>query len=80
MATIRIDDTIRATKSHSDLPEIGGVFSIRAISTDHRSRKTSYLEKPSAEDEDSGLRRAGDFKQKQVFTALELLFIDSLID
>ncbi|EPE24954.1 hypothetical protein GLAREA_11535 [Glarea lozoyensis ATCC 20868] len=75
MATIRIDDTIRATKSHSDLPEIGGVFSIRAVSTDHRSRKTSDLENPSAEDEDSGLRRAGDFKKKQIFKGKYLLWL-----
>lgn len=66
MATIRIEDAIRPTKSHSSVAESGGVFPTRAVSIDRRSQKASDFEKSSGEDEDSGLRRAGDFKTKQV--------------
>jgi hypothetical protein len=66
MATIRIEDAIRPTKSHSSATGVGGVFPIRAISTERRTQNTSDIEKPTSEDEDSGLRRAGDFKKKQV--------------
>lgn len=66
MATIQIEDPIRPVRSHTSGTDIGGVYPIRAISTDRRSTDHEY--QGHKEDEDSGLRRAGDFKKKQVCT------------
>jgi len=61
--TIKIEDPIRPVRS---LGSNGGVYPIRSLSADRRSLRSTDQEKQDAEDEDSGLRRAGDFKKKQV--------------
>ena len=67
--TIKIEDPIRPVRS---LGNNGGVYPIRSLSTDRRSLRSTDHEKQDVEDEDSGLRRAGDFKKKQVQYALNL--------
>lgn len=64
--TIQIEDPIRPVRSNASGNDVGGVYPIRAISTDRRS--ADYERQGHKEDEDSGLRRAGDFKKKQVCT------------
>jgi KUP system potassium uptake protein len=78
MATIRIEDPIKPVKSFDEREtriDIGGVYNTRQLSLDRRSsrlrresidRSSKVLEDAEAEDEDSGLRQAGDFKKKQV--------------
>jgi KUP system potassium uptake protein len=72
MATIRIAETLRPTRSR-DSVSVGGVYPIRAVSlersrTRSRSRdarsRLSDLKDPEVED--AGLRQDGDFKKKQV--------------
>jgi hypothetical protein len=85
MATIRIADPIKPAKSFDDRRSrdaIGGVYNTRAISLERRStrgrresvdrssRSEDYVE---AEDEDAGLRQAGDFKKRQVCLTFEHL-------
>ncbi|TVY82368.1 Potassium transporter [Lachnellula suecica] len=72
--TIRIEDPIRPVRSTGN-NSLGGVFPLRSRSVDRRSIKSSDYEKQDAEDEDSGLRRAGDFKQKQVFSGKMLMWL-----
>jgi hypothetical protein len=73
MATIRIAETLRPTRSHDSAA--GGVYPIRAVSlersrTRSRSRdarsRLSDLKDPDAEDADTGLRQDADFKKRQV--------------
>jgi hypothetical protein len=81
MATIRIEDPIKPAKSFDDRRSrepIGGIYNTRAISLERRStrgrresvdtRSDDYVE---AEDEDAGLRQAGDFKKRQVCLTFE---------
>lgn len=69
--TIKIEDPIRPVRSIGT-SGAGGVYPIRARSVrsvrslDRRSLKSVDHEKEDPVDEDSGLRREGDFKQKQV--------------
>jgi hypothetical protein len=80
--TIRIDDTVRPTRSNQDRTGTGfsnGIYPYRSQSRtsshsrsargrrgsfDRRSQKSGDPE--VAEDEDAGLRQAGDFKKRQV--------------
>lgn len=81
MATIQIED-IRPVRSNASGNDVGGVYPIRAISTDRRSlRSTDHEYQHHKEDEDSGLRRDGDFKKKQVcvFGLRMVLFLLDLI-
>ncbi|KAH0534038.1 hypothetical protein FGG08_007363 [Glutinoglossum americanum] len=85
--TIRIADTIHPTRSGGSSGVAGGVYSMRnvsGVSLERRStRGRSSIDRRSlrsgdnegAEDEDSGLRQAGDFKQRQVFTGKTLLWL-----
>jgi KUP system potassium uptake protein len=82
MATIKIDDTLRPTRSNDNPPYSGvggGVYSARNISRDSVDKRsigarTRSIDRRSlrsgnnerVEDEDSGLRQAGDFKKRQV--------------
>ncbi|KAF4635985.1 hypothetical protein G7Y89_g2111 [Cudoniella acicularis] len=81
MATIRIADPIRPTRSvaSSSGVNVGGVYPLRAVSVDRRSLPSNNDQERQSfstpEDEDSGLRRAGDFKQKQVFSGKMLLWL-----
>ena len=79
--TIQFDDTIRPSRSNGGPPAGGlggGVYPLRSLSrgssggrsrrrrgsVDRHSVKSGDVE--AAEDEDSGLRQAGDFKKRQV--------------
>ncbi len=79
--TIRIDDTVRPSRSNLERSATGfsnGIFPYRSqsrTSSNNRSRgRRGSLDKRSqrsrddeaAEDEDSGLRHSGDFKKRQV--------------
>ncbi|KAH6671701.1 potassium transporter-domain-containing protein [Halenospora varia] len=77
MATIRIADTLYPTRSNASTSgaDIGGVYPIRAISVDRRSLRSGDHERQASEDEDSGLRRAGDYKKKQIFSGKMLLWL-----
>jgi hypothetical protein len=82
MATIRIAETVHPTRSGDNAVSSGiggGVYSMRNVSGASLERRStrgrgSSLDRRSlrsgnnvaAEDEDSGLRRAGDFKKRQV--------------
>jgi KUP system potassium uptake protein len=82
MATIRIAETLHPTRSHSNPPKDGiggGVYSTRNISRSSLERRSSRGRTRSVdrrslksgdnegiEDEDSGLRQAGDYKKRQV--------------
>lgn len=61
--TIKIEDPIRPVRS---IGNTGGVYPIRSLSADRHSLRSTDNPKQDLEDEDSGLRRAGDFKKKQV--------------
>ncbi|CAG8949569.1 hypothetical protein HYFRA_00007802 [Hymenoscyphus fraxineus] len=74
-STLQIEDPIHATRSIASSTGVGGVYPIRAISTDRRSHRRSIDQEHQREDEDSGLRRAGDFKKKQVFSGKYLLWL-----
>jgi KUP system potassium uptake protein len=82
MATIRIAETLRPTRSRDSVSGAGGVYPIRAVSlersrTRSRSRdarsRLSDLKDPEVED--AGLRQDGDFKKKQVFKGRLLLYL-----
>jgi KUP system potassium uptake protein len=80
--TIRIDDTVRPTRSNTDRTSTGfgnGIYPYRSqsrASSNSRSirgRRGSFDRRSqksgdheAAEDEDSGLRQSGDFKKRQV--------------
>jgi KUP system potassium uptake protein len=80
--TIRIDDTVRPTRSNLDRTGTGfgnGIYPYRSQSraSSHnrsiRGRRGSFDKRSqksgdqeAAVDEDSGLRQAGDFKKRQV--------------
>jgi KUP system potassium uptake protein len=82
--TIRIDDTVRPTRSNTERTGTGfgnGIYPYRSqsrASSNNRSirGRRGSLDKRSlksgdheaAEDEDSGLRQSGDFKKRQVHT------------
>ena len=82
MATIRIADQIRPTRSHeggsSSTDVGGGVYPIRSISLERRSsrgrsrsndRRGYRLDDDETQEQeggDQGLRQSGDFKTKQV--------------
>jgi len=78
MATIRIAETVRPTKSFERTDSIGigsGIYNIRTNSVERRGtfgRRNSFDTRSvrtgddQAEDQDSGLREAGDYKTKQV--------------
>ncbi|RDL31487.1 Uncharacterized protein BP5553_09696 [Venustampulla echinocandica] len=74
--TIKIADSTPPTKSSASTSTgIGGVFPLRARSFDRRSLRSNDHERQGAEDEDSGLRRPGDYKQKQVFRGKYLVWL-----
>jgi KUP system potassium uptake protein len=91
MATIRIADPIKPAISFDERTtreDIGGVYNTRGLSLERRSTRGSLrgrrdsidrTTKPDhdveAEDEDSGLRQASDFKKKQVY----LIFLSSYL-
>jgi KUP system potassium uptake protein len=80
MATIRIAETLRPTRSHdSAVTAAGGVYPIRAVSIERsrtRSRSRSRLsDLKDPESEGAGLRQEGDFKKKQVFTGRLLIYL-----
>ncbi|OCK88413.1 potassium transporter [Cenococcum geophilum 1.58] len=91
MATIRIAETLHPTRSHSNPPKDGiggGVYSTRNISRSSLERRSSRGRTRSVdrrslksggdegiEDEDSGLRQAGDYKKRQVFKGKYLLWL-----
>lgn len=89
MATIRIAETIRPTRSNGNLNNSnvgGGVYPMRSVSrasSDRRSIRGRSIDRRSlksgdnegAEDEDSGLRQVGDFKKRQVFKGKMLLWL-----
>ena len=76
--TIRIDDTIRPTRSNENGSSSGvnnGIYYMRSVSRTSLDKRSSRGRKGSidhrslhdpAEDEDSGLRQTGDYKQRQV--------------
>jgi KUP system potassium uptake protein len=69
MATVRIADAIRPTRSNdgSNSALSGGVYPIRAVSLERRtSHRASEHEKLDDDDEEGGLRQDGDFKKRQV--------------
>jgi KUP system potassium uptake protein len=82
MATIRIADTVHPTRSGGNATGSGvsgGVYTVRNVSKASLERRSvrgrrSSIDRRSlpsgdneaAEDEDSGLRQAGDFKKRQV--------------
>lgn len=89
MATIRIEDPIKPVKSFDEREtrgDIGGVYNTRQLSLDRRSsrlrresidRSSKVVEEAEAgdEDEDPGLRQAGDFKKKQVCLNLSEVYL-----
>lgn len=87
MATIRIEDPIKPVKSFDERKtrvDIGGVYNTRQISLDRRSsrlrresidRSSKVVDDAEAEDEDSGLRQASDFKKKQVCLNLLSVYV-----
>ncbi|OCL04473.1 potassium transporter [Glonium stellatum] len=89
MATIRIAESLHPTRSHGDPPKDGiggGVYSTRNISRSSLERRSSRGRARSVdrrsvrsgddeEDEDSGLRQAGDFKKRQIFKGRYLLWL-----
>ncbi|TVY57953.1 Potassium transporter 5 [Lachnellula cervina] len=70
--TIKIEDPIRPVRS---IGNNGGVYPIRSLSADRHSLRSTDNPKQDLEDEDSGLRRAGDFKKKQIFSGKILLWL-----
>ena len=81
MATIRIADPVKPERPIDERrgrESVGGIYNTRGISIDRR-RSKSRLRRFSVdtrsgdceegEDEDPGLRQAGDFKEKQVCVA-----------
>lgn len=76
MATIRIADTAHPAhpKRHDTdaISQYDGVYSLRSpisrTSSRERERSRTRDLKLEAEDDDPGLRQAGDFKEKQVRT------------
>ena len=86
MATIRIADPIRPTRSNESTAASNIVHPTRAVSLDRRSTRSrgrrASLDRRSvksgdpegAQDEDSGLRQAGDFKKRQVSSRTRCLY------
>ena len=87
MPAIRFDDEIRPTRSR-DINASGvdidhGVVFSRNLSTGRRSSRARSInsqakklyDEENDEEEDSGLRREGDYKTKQVFSKKQLFML-----
>ncbi|KAK4994165.1 hypothetical protein LTR66_005752 [Elasticomyces elasticus] len=78
MTTIRIDDTPHPGKANGGASSSAadGVYPMRRLSkTQSLDRRSTISTGEEAEDEDAGLRRAGDYKHKQTFSGKYLLWL-----
>ncbi|KAK5011713.1 hypothetical protein LTR28_007252 [Elasticomyces elasticus] len=78
MTTIRIDDTPHPGKANGGASSSAadGVYPMRRLSkTQSLDRRSTISTGEEAEDEDAGLRRAGDYKLKQTFSGKYLLWL-----
>lgn len=84
--TIRIEDALRPVRSRENNASAGGVYNLRNLSRTSVDRRTTYPRarrnqtgnnnaEAGAPDEGAGLRQAGDYKQKQIFTGTQLLWL-----
>lgn len=85
--TIRIEDALRPVRSHDNSSSAGGVYNLRNISGTSLDRRTHYpkarrsqasgsnAESGTNDEEGAGLRQASDYKQKQVFSTTQLLWL-----
>ena len=87
-STIRIEDAIRPVRSHENNAQAssGGVYNLRNLSRASIDRRTTYPRarrtrtgdnnaEAGTTDEGAGLRQVSDYKQKQVFTGTQLLWL-----
>lgn len=83
MATIHIDENLPKRSYDGHSTGVGGVVRIRSHSLDRRSVRTRSIERRGVKleenedygEEGAGLRRVGDFKQKQVFKGKMLAYL-----
>lgn len=84
--TIRIEDTLRPVRSRDKNTSAGGVYNLRNLSGTSLDRRTTYPRARRSQasgsnaeagttDEGAGLRQASDYKQKQVFSGTQLLWL-----
>lgn len=73
MATVRIADAIRPTRSNDGTSSAlsGGVYPIRAVSLERRGSHRASEHEKLDDDEEGGLRQDGDFKKRQVCAIIE---------